>query len=339
MNLALIKTIGCLGIVSLLGACAISHPPVLATRNGGADVTASAQPSIATIATEQGGVSVRRNAIAPPNTGGTMPTFVDFVTYYTTFPNWVYGYTVEWNRGETMPQFEYGKTYVAVAGGGTWQGTSFTLTQVVFAKYDNRTFYTNFDYAMPYAFSSYRAGEGAGGIYIYQSASVIKAVEKHSFVAETYFGRGTNTSVYPMPVCQRTYSPQTGGPYYVYNSVISESDSYLDSLEGILINYFTLNQDAYRNGYGAGYRDGKNVVTDSAYQQGKTDGYTEAMDSIDAGGNAIMNLFGAVIGVPISLLNGLSPFVIWNVPIVSIMVSFLFFAVILYIVRKAIGKE
>lgn len=89
---------------------------------------------------------------------------------------------------------------------------------------------------------------------------------------------------------------------------------------------------AYNYGYTAGQADGKR----EGYDNGYSAGYDAGRSSMTDNGRVMTDLFGAVASVPINILNGLAPLAIWNVPIISICLSFIFLGLVLYIVRKFI---
>lgn len=83
-------------------------------------------------------------------------------------------------------------------------------------------------------------------------------------------------------------------------------------------------QIAYQNGYDKGYSEGWN------------DGKIYGQNSVTSSSLAIMSLFSAIIDIPIQTLNGLSPLAIWNVPIISIILTLLFTCVVIWVVKKFI---
>lgn len=83
-----------------------------------------------------------------------------------------------------------------------------------------------------------------------------------------------------------------------------------------------------------GYRKGWNIGHDVGYQEGYRDGSSEGES-----GNSLLvipTLFGALANVPISILNGMSGFAIWDVSIITIIFTFLFIAIILWVIRRFI---
>lgn len=126
-----------------------------------------------------------------------------------------------------------------------------------------------------------------------------------------------------------TFSSFTGSSLSI---VINE---FIDNLEAFYWNQVYLNgvpqsfiDRMTNNGYEEGFRAGK----DAGYAEGKQDG-------LEASNNAqgiLATLFGGIVSVPLDILNGMSTLVIWDVPIISIIFTFLVVAVLLLIIRKFI---
>lgn len=95
-------------------------------------------------------------------------------------------------------------------------------------------------------------------------------------------------------------------------------------------------QNGYENGYNAGRGDGEQTGYQAGYEEGRRVGYNQGQASVTDETTAVMNLFGAVISVPIGVLNGLSPLAIWNTPIIAIIVTFLFMGVVFMILKKVL---
>lgn len=97
-----------------------------------------------------------------------------------------------------------------------------------------------------------------------------------------------------------------------------------------------LSKDGYASGQRVGYENGYSDGKTDGYNWGYTIGYNTAIDT--TGEEGIMTtIFDSVLGIPISIINGLTPFVIWDVPIVYIIFTFLFFATLIYIVKRFIS--
>lgn len=100
------------------------------------------------------------------------------------------------------------------------------------------------------------------------------------------------------------------------------------------LEYLSTTLDVFLYGYGSndgGYANGYDQGMTVGYQQGYADGSRAPSDEQAA---TLGGLFAAIVGVPINVLNGLSPFVVWNMPIVSIVITFLMLGIILMVVRK-----
>lgn len=99
----------------------------------------------------------------------------------------------------------------------------------------------------------------------------------------------------------------------------------------------------YSDGYGNGAIYGQGSVIASAqsegYSIGREAGYSEGYNVGYADGNefdVVGGLFGAVVDVPLQVLHGLTPLVIWDTPIVGIILTFMFVGLMLWVVKRFI---
>lgn len=105
-------------------------------------------------------------------------------------------------------------------------------------------------------------------------------------------------------------------------------------------------QQGYNQGYKQGETDGTNVGYAQGYVQGQENaegtaynqGFIDGQNAATSETQAIMNLFSAIVSVPIGVFNGLSPLTIWNTPIVGIILTFMSLSVALWLIRKVLGK-
>lgn len=107
------------------------------------------------------------------------------------------------------------------------------------------------------------------------------------------------------------------------------------------------NSNSYKNGfadgeasmhdkaYNEGYNAGKVVADSNVFNQGYNKGYSDGSDTLKPA-TTIWGLFGAIASVPTEILNGMGDLAIWNVPILSVLFSLLFLALVLWIIRKFI---
>lgn len=108
-------------------------------------------------------------------------------------------------------------------------------------------------------------------------------------------------------------------------------------IEDICVSYASATVSQYQasnylEGYQEGYSKGKSDGESIGYQRGYRDG-------ADSSNNELMlipTLFGAIANVPISIFGGMGDLAIWNVPIISVIFTFLFIALVLWLVRKFI---
>lgn len=91
----------------------------------------------------------------------------------------------------------------------------------------------------------------------------------------------------------------------------------------------------YDKAYTEGYNAGKAVADSNIYQQGYNVGYSDGSNTLTPA-TTIWGLFGAIASVPTEILNGMGNIAIWNTPILAVLFSLLFLALVLWIIRKFI---
>lgn len=121
------------------------------------------------------------------------------------------------------------------------------------------------------------------------------------------------------------------GPYY-FGFNIPAMHEYLGPLGATIAQQVYLT-DYVGNAFQNGYWTGKNNVDTEAY----TKGYQDGQASVGNAGAVMMSLFGSVVSVPINVMNGMGTFMIWGVPIISIIVSFLFIGLLIWVVKRFIS--
>lgn len=278
---------------------------------------------------------IRRDVVNPPNyfADNQYPTSIDLVDNYTTITGWVRKDEILVERAHSF-QFEFGstsvgRTYIATRATCSWSSAGFQLESVSFAEYRLPTYYTALNVDYPYVFSAFNPSNDY--YYVYENADTFDSLAKFTISKSAIF-YGTQSSIQTRVVVQKTLTAGTSGPYYVENS---DSTSWFLRLEHIFAPYFMIDAPDYNNGYQKGYYDGYNDVNQQKYDEGYQAGLADGSSSASA---PVTGLFGAVVGVPISILNGLAPFVIWDIPIISILATFLFFGTALWILRKMLAK-
>lgn len=228
---------------------------------------------------------------------------------------------------EHVCSFDLGYFYVPLKASaslidGYWSLESITFGRVSFFYYEYRNF-VDFSCVAP-IFGMYSPASEV--YYLYQKvldlSGVLDYSDKMQAAVTEYELDGDYAVIY-----SNYMTTTTSGPY----SFWFDGEEYLGLVEGY---YFRLFMNAYNLPYGAGYYVGEQRGYDKGYaegyQVGRADGYSEASED----GAVITNLFGAVVSVPIDVLNGLAPFAIWNVPVIGIIMTFLFAALIFFMLRK-----
>lgn len=115
------------------------------------------------------------------------------------------------------------------------------------------------------------------------------------------------------------------GPYYFRLS--SEFLDYLEVWAANMVQSITSSakwEQAYQQGWQIGY--------DYGYQKGGMDASVANVGNI----GVIPYLFGGIANVPINILNGLADFTVWNIPVLSVIFTFLFLALVLWVVKRFI---
>lgn len=128
-----------------------------------------------------------------------------------------------------------------------------------------------------------------------------------------------------------TCSTDGPGPYYFGFNRNAMFD-YLGPLVGSYASSVYVN-DVVGSAYQNGYNTAKAASDSEAYSKG----YQDGVESVSSAGAVMMSLFGSVVSVPINVMNGMSGFMIWGVPIISIIISFLFIGLLIWVVKRFIS--
>lgn len=226
--------------------------------------------------------------------------------------------------------FVFGKIYYLYSVVNRWDDSTgdWSIEGLRFARYGSNNIANAYLSTTPYSPVSWATWSPSSGYYysIERSNMGVAAdcldYDKFS-VGNTVFYHSANSADYIMTELVAT----TAGPYTFTLSVsdlISWIRPYVASYVGIST-----------NGYSEGYSDGRSVGDKEGYDRGYDVGYDAGINETGPA-TTIMSLFGAIVSVPIDILNGLSPLVIWNVPIISILMTFLVIGLIIFIVKRFI---
>lgn len=237
------------------------------------------------------------------------------VSYYNGFARLVTG---------RMALQEYHPTENTTAIGLTWGGEGYTSNLLP----DDLTDPVEFTFGsagIDGLYFDYFTGEGywsfAGSTYEY--SDYLWVVFPQPFVVDRIGNE--QGKIIPSYSSNDPYANQTYGTY---------ADGYSQGFDdGFYEGERTANERGRQNWYDEGYRDG--------YSQGDTDGYNRGYErGWNAAGtgptSVVGGLFMSIANVPITILNGLGAFSVWNVSLMTILATFLFLALIIWVIRKLI---
>lgn len=82
------------------------------------------------------------------------------------------------------------------------------------------------------------------------------------------------------------------------------------------------------------FNDYKTSYNQEVVANAKNEGYNQGVNSITNDSSSIISLFGAITTIPLNILNGLAVFSIWNTPVIYMIITFLFLAVVFWAIKK-----
>lgn len=157
-------------------------------------------------------------------------------------------------------------------------------------------------------------------------------------------------------VSNQSSNPSYWGYYMPYTNTYQASIqvSYIEQILNLWLNSNvdmvmagetpSIRQQGYDSGYTAGYSDGQGEGYTAGYSEGKRAGdeaqydrgYYDGLSEGSSPAGPITAIFMGITSVPISVLNGLGSFTILDVPVVGLLLSFMFLAIIAWMVRRLI---
>lgn len=184
-----------------------------------------------------------------------------------------------------------------------------------------------YNYFVDYTFNQEKNG------YLKGTSVIEYANETHSYlyivfdeVLSLSIPSGDNQLTFPL------------GKMHIYSEQFPHNDTYtLDS------------SNSYQNGYDVGYSNGLNkgeaVGEQNAlqqyqgltYQQIYSNGYRKGYD--DRGTSKLPALFGAIVNIPISVLNGLVPLSYFDISIMRVVITIMALNIILYVISYVMSAK
>lgn len=261
---------------------------------------------------------------------GQYPASVEFVNW-DLYPTNRVGTAADWLTVErdpfVSPQYNYTYEYALIAADLTYNST---LTEVywsklVFAKYYDSVLTPSGASCLPVGFSPYHfvVTYDDGDYYLYSYGLDIQFTADYATQIQTEFGSDGN-QIYKKWTFNNSDAPEIKNESYnlgLFDYICAMAVSSQNNA----------NVDGYYSGYQTGYEDGQ----DFGHSEGYTEGYWDALESGDnSSGHIITSLFAAVFSVPQNVLNGLGKFVIWDTPLIALIITFLFMGFALIIIKR-----
>lgn len=82
------------------------------------------------------------------------------------------------------------------------------------------------------------------------------------------------------------------------------------------------------------FNDYKTSYNEDVVANAKNEGYNDGLNAVTNDTTSIISLFGAITTIPLNILNGLASFSIWNTPVIYLIITFLFLAVVFWCIKK-----
>lgn len=274
--------------------------------------------------------------LVPPNVDQdrNYPGYVDLVSNFSDMVGYQNADLVLIDRRSELPLFDYGTAYLAVSATASYddQG-NITLQSVDFAKFKAQSggfsagyaIQESWNVAFPWSFAFLTPSTGYFNLYEYGAYVMGQFDDWAKFevdsISYTHKAKGIQ--------CNSYYVNNTSGPYPLRLNV--SAAEVLDMATPYLAEYFY-----FPNGYEVGYSAGKRVGVEEGKTIGYNVGYQVASEELNSAGGLITALFAGVVGIPISVINGLGGFAVLNVPIVSILISMLVLSIVIFIIKRII---
>lgn len=144
----------------------------------------------------------------------------------------------------------------------------------------------------------------------------------------------------PFGYSDHVWTNSTANWYWQTSSIRSEMGSYLTRTLPLIT------KKAYDEGYTAGMtaNNGKYSVSEyqeygeQRFQEGKRTGYNEGYTDGSSQTAPVFDIIGGIVSVPLYILNGLSAFTIWDISIISIIVTLLMVALVIWLIARLLGR-
>lgn len=302
------KILVCGGIILALGMCAsgCSSSPVDRCR----DLHSTS-------------IVERKNAV-PVQDNFQLPT-VDFV-YDGMMDSVAFIDSVTVERADTVYLFyDYGFYYLASAN-LKYDVDGVSFTSLTFYRYTTppSTFFYTYGYQAFYTPWIYFGRVSVSGEISYACPKSMENISKGMQTADLISQRDEGSWPYVYHNWFYLYADEN----YLFYPSSQQWNNYFDAVvANRLLSLYDVD-GIYQDGKAAGEADG--------YERGKRDGYAQYENETFEDGFLFPHLFGAVLSVPFSVLDGLGGFVFFGTPLIAIPISLLFAAAVFWFIRKLI---
>ena len=236
------------------------------------------------------------------------------------------------HNGDSVFIYPITCVYDVAAGGAV------TFSQIVWAFcFDGINNYVFQNYFLPFWVAFHIASDGTG-VSVYSAIPLVKVytdLTGSSFATTSTARVNLNPSVGPWVCAVDEIEGTTGANAVKTLGCAFDWSLCFPMFQRILASFSvfagdkTLLDNVYNNGYNTGYSQGQN----DGYSAGHQDGYVAGQNSVTNDMRTFTSLFGAIVDVPINVLNGLAPMAIWGTPLIYIALSFVFLGVVLWVVK------
>lgn len=177
-------------------------------------------------------------------------------------------------------------------------------------------------YPFPIAWQGYYLGSYA---YVNGFDNVWRGVQISGLDAAAWSSTFIDNRSYVMG----RFQPSSGSSFGYSIDSVSEFEEFRTNLESRIVTAWLAQDDAYSRGYDVGYDYGYH----NGFRDGENVGYDEGISA--TGPSALAgSLFGSILAIPFDVLNGLNEFIIWGMPVISILITFLIVALIVAIIKR-----
>lgn len=260
------------------------------------------------------------------NNSSTLPSRVYYCGSLGSLAGYTYDVTESYDIDiDENYQFEGGKVYVPYYADISYSSDGMTLDYVSLRVFENPSISALASCA-PYFFSV--SGLGADCGIIEYGYSLFLSSQETCWITTIISHSSSYGFNYGLPYFSTYYSLATNT---AFEHITLDNNVFLENFAQYTFYFASSLQNSYLTALNNAYSNGEDVGRELGYTQGYNDAVSE-------GGRAgvVTDLFGGILSVPIDILNGLMPFVIWDTPIIGIILTFVVIGIIIFVIKRFI---